>query len=145
MFAWKWKALDCMIQTLGAYFLRFKRGFSASGTEVFQSQSANIPIGWSHLVTQNLHGRVLQGYMAKGVCKGKGREFRPSMESVTHPTYPVYWQKPEWIYYIRVVTLIFTRGRISLSVAFKGPNVIVGLCTCNYSSTVKQELSAAAG
>ena len=43
------------------------------------------------------------------------------------------------------VKLIFTGGRISLAVAFKGPNVILGLCKCNYSLTVKQQLGAAAG
>ena len=43
----------------------------------------------------------------------------------------------------RGVKLIFTRGHISLTVAFKGPNVILGLYKCNYSLTVKQELSTA--
>ena len=37
----------------------------------------------------------------------------------------------------RGVTLIFARGYMSLAVAFKGPNVILGLCKCNYSLTVK--------
>ena len=36
-------------------------------------------------------------------------------------------------------------GHISLVVAFKGPNVIFGLCKCNYSLTRGKELSAAAG
>ena len=36
-------------------------------------------------------------------------------------------------------------GHISLEVAFKGPKVILGLYTGNYSLTVKQELSTAAG
>ena len=45
----------------------------------------------------------------------------------------------------RSVTFIFTRDHISLAVAFKGPNVILGLYKCNYSVTVKQELGAAAG
>ena len=31
--------------------------------------------------------------------------------------------------------LIFTGGHISLAVAFKGPNVILGLYECNYSLT----------
>ena len=35
------------------------------------------------------------------------------------------------------VKLIFTGGHISLVVAFKGPNVILGLYKCNYSFTVK--------
>ena len=35
-------------------------------------------------------------------------------------------------------------GHISLMVAFKGPNVILGLCKCNYSLTVKRELGAVA-
>ena len=48
-------------------------------------------------------------------------------------------------YYSRGVKLIFTGGLISLEVAFKGPNVILGLYKCNYSSTVKRGLSAAAG
>ena len=43
------------------------------------------------------------------------------------------------------IKLIFTGDHISLEVAFKGPNVILGLYKCNYSLTVKQELSAAAG
>ena len=43
------------------------------------------------------------------------------------------------------VKLIFTGGHISLAVAFKGPNVILGLYKCNYSLTVKRELGAAAG
>ena len=43
------------------------------------------------------------------------------------------------------VKLIFTRDHISLAIAFKGPNVILGLYTCNYSLTVKQELGAATG
>ena len=37
----------------------------------------------------------------------------------------------------RSVKLIFTGGRISLTVAFKGPNVILGLYKCNCSLTVK--------
>ena len=46
---------------------------------------------------------------------------------------------------IRGVTLIFTGGHISLTVAFKGPNVILGLYKCNYSLTRGKELGAAAG
>ena len=37
--------------------------------------------------------------------------------------------------YGRGVKLIFTRGHISLMVAFKGPNVILGLYKCKYSLT----------
>ena len=48
-------------------------------------------------------------------------------------------------YCFRGVTLILSGGHISLVVAFKGPNVILGLYTCNSSLTVKRELSAAAG
>ena len=44
----------------------------------------------------------------------------------------------------RAVKLIVTGGHISLAVAFKGPNVILGLWKCNYSLAVKQELGAAA-
>ena len=40
---------------------------------------------------------------------------------------------------------MFTGGHISLAVAFKGPNVISGLCKCNSSLTVKRELSTATG
>ena len=43
------------------------------------------------------------------------------------------------------VKLIFTRGHISLEVVFKGPDVILGLYTCNYSLTRGKELGAAAG
>ena len=46
--------------------------------------------------------------------------------------------------YTRGVKLIFTGGHISLAVAFKGPNVTLGLYKCNYSLTVKRELSTAA-
>ena len=34
----------------------------------------------------------------------------------------------------------FHQGHISLMVAFKGPNVILGLCKCNYSLTRGKEL-----
>ena len=37
----------------------------------------------------------------------------------------------------------FYRGHISVAVAFKGLNVILGLYTCNYSLTVKWELGTA--
>ena len=37
--------------------------------------------------------------------------------------------------YSRGVKLIFTGGHFSLLVAFKGPNVILGLYKCNYSLT----------
>ena len=43
----------------------------------------------------------------------------------------------------RGVKLIFTRDHISLVVAFKRPNIILGLYKCNYSSTRGKELSAA--
>lgn len=43
----------------------------------------------------------------------------------------------------RGVRLIFMRGHTSL--AFKGPNVVLGLYTCNYSSAGEKELGAAAG
>ena len=46
--------------------------------------------------------------------------------------------------YIRGVQLTFMGGHISLVVAFKGPNVTLGLYKCHYSLTVKQELGAAA-
>ena len=48
------------------------------------------------------------------------------------------------VVYGRGVKLIFTWGHISLLVAFKGLNVILGLYKCNYSLTVKRELSTAA-
>ena len=47
--------------------------------------------------------------------------------------------------YTRGVKLIFTGGHISLPVAFKVPNVILGPYKCHYSLTVKGELGAAAG
>ena len=47
--------------------------------------------------------------------------------------------------YRRSVKLIFTGGHISFTVAFKGPNVILGLYECNYSLTVKRELGTATG
>ena len=47
--------------------------------------------------------------------------------------------------YSRGVKLIFTGGHISLTVAFKGPNVMSGLYKCNYSLTVKRELGVTAG
>ena len=43
------------------------------------------------------------------------------------------------------VSLIFTRGYVSLAVAVKGPNVILGLYKCNYSLTRGKELGAATG
>ena len=43
------------------------------------------------------------------------------------------------------VKLTITSGHISLTVAFKGPNVILGLYACNYSLAVKGELGTAAG
>ena len=46
--------------------------------------------------------------------------------------------------YTRGVKLIFTGGHISLEVAFKGPNVTLGLYKCNYSLTRGKELGAAA-
>ena len=54
--------------------------------------------------------------------------------------------------YARGVKLLFTGGHISLAVAFKGPNVtlglynnvILGLYKCNYSLTRGKEFSAAA-
>ena len=47
--------------------------------------------------------------------------------------------------YSRGVKVIFTGGHITFMVAFKGPNVILGLYKCNYSLTVKGALGAAAG
>ena len=38
---------------------------------------------------------------------------------------------------IRGIKLVFTGGHISFTVAFKGPNVILGLYKCNYFLTVK--------
>ena len=45
---------------------------------------------------------------------------------------------------IRGVKLIFTRGHISFTVAFKGTNVILGLYKCNCSLTRGKEFGAAA-
>ena len=41
--------------------------------------------------------------------------------------------------------LIFTRGHISFTVAFKGLNVILGLYKCNYSLIRGKELGVASG
>ena len=49
------------------------------------------------------------------------------------------------ILYTRSVKPIFTRGHISLVVAFKGLNVILGLYKCNYSLIVKRELGTDPG
>ena len=43
------------------------------------------------------------------------------------------------------VSNFFIGGHISLAVAFKGPNVILGLYKCDYSLTAKEELGSAAG
>ena len=48
-----------------------------------------------------------------------------------------------YVIQFRGVKLIFTGGHISLAVAFKGPNVTLGLYTCDYSLTRGKELSAA--
>ena len=45
----------------------------------------------------------------------------------------------------RSVKLMFTRGHISLEVAFKGQNRSLGLYKCNYSLIVKRELGTSAG
>ena len=47
--------------------------------------------------------------------------------------------------YTRGGKLIFTRGHNSLAVAFKRPNVMLGMHKCNYSLTVQRELIAATG
>ena len=51
----------------------------------------------------------------------------------------------EKLFRYRGVKLIFTRGHIGLTVAFKGLNVTLGLYKCNYSLTRGKELGAAAG
>ena len=50
-----------------------------------------------------------------------------------------------WLGYSRGVKLTFTGGHISLAVAFKGQNVILGLYKCNYSLNRGKELHAATG
>ena len=47
--------------------------------------------------------------------------------------------------YGRGVKLIFSGGHVSLAVAFKGQNIILGLYKCNYSLARGKELSTAAG
>ena len=49
------------------------------------------------------------------------------------------------LFYYKGLKLIFTRGYISLAVAFKGPNINLGLYMCNFSLTRGKELSTAAG
>ena len=44
--------------------------------------------------------------------------------------------------YIKCVKLIFTGGHHSLAVAFKGPNVTLGLYKCNYFLTRGKELGS---
>ena len=51
---------------------------------------------------------------------------------------------PRSSFLIGGVKLMFTGGPISLEVALKGPNVILGLYTCNCSLTGGKELGAAA-
>ena len=64
----------------------------------------------------------------------------------THPhTHPQYTHTNTHTVYSRGVKLIFTRGHISLTVAFKGLNVILRLYKRHYSLTVKGELGTAAG
>ena len=46
---------------------------------------------------------------------------------------------------IRGVKIIFTGDHISFTVAFKGPNVTLGLYNCNYSLTRGKELGTATG
>ena len=57
----------------------------------------------------------------------------------------VCFYSPSLIQYTRDIKLIFTGGHITLMAAFKGPNVILGLYKCNYSSTRGKELGTAAG
>ena len=45
----------------------------------------------------------------------------------------------------QAVKLILTGGHVSLAVAFKGPNVTLGLCTHNYSLTRGKELALPLG
>ena len=45
--------------------------------------------------------------------------------------------------YARGVKLIFNGGHISLAIAFKGPDIILGLYKCNYSLSRGKELGAA--
>ena len=68
------------------------------------------------------------------ICK----KFNKSMDK----DWKVTWTNVS-MFYVRGVKLIFTRGHISLAVAFKGPNVMLGLYKRNYSLTVKWELGTA--
>ena len=52
---------------------------------------------------------------------------------------------PEPLIYYRGVKLIFTGGYANLTVAFKGPNVILELYKCNYALTRGKVLGAASG
>ena len=51
------------------------------------------------------------------------------------------WEKIQGYQEKRLSKIVWTY----LTVAFKGPNVILGLYKCNYSLTRGKELSAAAG
>ena len=63
----------------------------------------------------------------------------------TLPKLPAEWNEVAFKRLGQGVKFLFTRGHISLMVAFKGLNVTLGLYKCNYSLTVKPELGAAAG
>ena len=55
------------------------------------------------------------------------------------------WPVSHSLAVLKGVKLILTGGHISLRVAFKGSNVILGLCTYNCSLTRGTELGTAAG
>ena len=54
-------------------------------------------------------------------------------------------RRSNWYNLGQGVGLTFTRDHISFAVAFKGPNVTLGLYKCNYSLMSVKELSAASG
>ena len=76
-------------------------------------------------------------------------EYIPQASAVALSNAGTTWDKASHspqglLIYSRGVKLIFTRGHISLTVAFKGPNVILGLYECNYFLTRGRELGTAA-
>ena len=76
-----------------------------------------------------------------GMCVCKTYQTQTFKDSIWH-AHEKYVSK-EMQPISRGVKLIFTGGHISLEVAFKGLNVILGLYKCNYSLTVKREISSA--
>ena len=70
------------------------------------------------------------------------KKFRDEKEKETHE---VSGAAEAWEQLGQECQTHFDRGHISRTIAFKGPNVILGLYKCNYSLTRGKELSTATG